>query len=93
MPIAKTCCGFIMNEPAVFPRRWTGRRGFLQTRAMTKHFPLRGSDKVVQAVDKVSISVAKGEAVGLVGESGSGKTTVGRCLLRLTDPTLGRGDP
>lgn len=58
--------------------------------ALTKHFPLRGSDKVVQAVDKVTLTIGKGEAVGLVGESGSGKTTVGRCLLQLVPPTAGR---
>lgn len=58
--------------------------------ALTKHFPLRGSDKVVQAVDKVTLTIGKGEAVGLVGESGSGKTTVGRCLLQLVPPTSGR---
>ena len=80
---------FYHERASGFPAQVDGAKGFLQTRAMTKHFPLRGSDKVVQAVDKVSISVAKGEAVGLVGESGSGKTTVGRCLLRLTDPTSG----
>jgi oligopeptide/dipeptide ABC transporter ATP-binding protein len=58
--------------------------------ALTKHFPLRGSDKVVQAVDKVTLTIGKGEAVGLVGESGSGKTTVGRCLLQLVPPTGGK---
>jgi oligopeptide/dipeptide ABC transporter ATP-binding protein len=58
--------------------------------ALTKHFPLRGSDKVVQAVDRVTLTIGKGEAVGLVGESGSGKTTVGRCLLQLVPPTAGR---
>ncbi len=43
----------------------------------------------MQAVDKVTLTINRGEAVGLVGESGSGKTTVGRCLLRLIDPTSG----
>src|SRR5439155_1540006 len=38
----------------------------------------------------VSFSIEPGETLGLVGESGSGKTTVGRCILRLIEPTAGR---
>lgn len=56
---------------------------------LVKHFPIRGGDKVVHAVEKVSLTVRKGESIGLVGESGSGKTTVGRCLLQLVSPTAG----
>ncbi len=43
----------------------------------------------VKAVDDVTLSIKKGETLGLVGESGSGKTTTGRCVLRLYKPTGG----
>jgi oligopeptide/dipeptide ABC transporter ATP-binding protein len=66
-----------------------GTPALLRTEGLTKHFPIRHSDKVVHAVDQVSLTIRKGEALGLVGESGSGKTTVGRALLRLVEPTAG----
>ena len=61
----------------------------LHVRNLVKHFPVEGSDDVVQAVDDVSFSILAGETLGLVGESGCGKSTVGRCLLRLHEPTNG----
>ena len=51
---------------------------------------LLGMPETLKAVNDVSFSIASGEVLGLVGESGSGKTTVGRCIIRLTEPTGGR---
>jgi peptide/nickel transport system ATP-binding protein/oligopeptide transport system ATP-binding protein len=67
----------------------------LEVRDLVKNFAVksvagvRTRMQVVQAVSGVSFDVHSGETLGLVGESGSGKTTVGRCLLRLIEPTGG----
>ncbi|HET9527145.1 MAG TPA: dipeptide ABC transporter ATP-binding protein [Pyrinomonadaceae bacterium] len=61
----------------------------VSVRDLVKHFPVEGSDDVVRAVDGVSFQIISGETLGLVGESGCGKSTVGRCLLRLIEPTSG----
>ena len=51
---------------------------------------LTGEGGVIPAVDGVSFYLKENETLGLVGESGCGKTTIGRTVLRLTDPTGGR---
>ena len=60
---------------------------------LVKHFPAGGlfsrARTVVHAVDGVSLTLARGEMLGLVGESGSGKSTVANCILRLVEPTSG----
>ena len=55
------------------------------------HFPIRdkGRKATVKAVNGVSLTIDKGDALGLVGESGSGKSTIGRAILRLNTVTAG----
>jgi len=61
----------------------------LEVKNLTKTFSVGpGADLV--AVRNVSLSLDRGETLGLVGESGSGKTTLGRCILRLIEPSHGQ---
>jgi oligopeptide transport system ATP-binding protein len=66
----------------------------LRVEHLKVYFPILGGilrRKVgeVKAVDDVSFKMNRGETVGLVGESGSGKSTIGRAIIRLTEPTDG----
>ena len=67
----------------------------LEVTDLVKYFPVKSSGIMrrtighVQAVDHVTFTVNKAEALGLVGESGCGKTTTGRVVTRLYDPTSG----
>ncbi len=65
------------------------KQKLVQVRDLVKHFPVENSDDVVRAVDGISFDIFAGETLGLVGESGCGKSTVGRCLIRLYEPTSG----
>jgi peptide/nickel transport system ATP-binding protein len=67
----------------------------LETRDLSVRFPVSrgsaigGKGTAVRAVDRVSLSVQRGQTLGLVGESGSGKSTFGRAIVRLLRPTSG----
>ncbi len=70
-------------------------RTLVATEGLGKYFPVKSgffarSDKLLRAVDGVSVRVRRAETVGLVGESGCGKSTLGRLILRLVEPTFGR---
>jgi len=60
----------------------------VQITNLRKHYDA-GRGQTVRAVDGVSFAIERGETLGIVGESGCGKTTLGRCILRLVEPTSG----
>ena len=67
----------------------------VEVRGLAKYFAQRRglfglrAQPAVRAVDGVSLAVKRQETLGVVGESGCGKTTLGRCILRLIEPTGG----
>ncbi len=78
--------------------RGAQREPLLLLRDVTKHFPLyqpallgfaRRQVGVVAAVEGVSLTMHRGETLGLVGESGCGKSTTARLILRVFQPTRG----
>ncbi len=67
----------------------------IEVRGLKMYFPvtkgiLRRKVADVKAVDDVSFKIKRGETLGLVGETGCGKTTIGRCILRIYNPTAGQ---
>lgn len=79
-------------KPSLTPSR---PRTLVATDRLGKYFPVGSSffgrnQKLLRAVDGVSLRVRRAETVGLVGESGCGKSTLGRLILRLVEPTFGR---
>ncbi|MEN0016250.1 MAG: ABC transporter ATP-binding protein [Bacteroidota bacterium] len=79
------------NNPMHIPQD----ANMIEVRELSKRFPisqglLTRSQTAINAIDKVSFTIKKGETLGLVGESGCGKSTLGKTLLRLTEPTSGQ---
>ncbi|MBI0534619.1 ABC transporter ATP-binding protein [Roseomonas sp. KE2513] len=68
-------------------RRFAKRLDFAGKIAAKLGAPLR--DEVVHAVDKVDLTIRRGEVVGLVGESGCGKSTLGRMVAGIMPPSDG----
>lgn len=64
------------------------KQPLVQVKDVCKYFHV-GKHADLKAVDHVSFDIFKGETVGLVGESGCGKSTMGRCMIRLYEPTSG----
>lgn len=66
----------------------------LEVKNLKVHFPVKHGvfsrvRAFVKAVDDVSFAIEPSETLGLVGESGCGKTTLGRAIVRLTEPASG----
>ena len=62
-------------------------RPLIEIQNLKKYFKVPNGN--LYAVDNISLSINKGETLGVVGESGCGKSTLGRTILRLIEPTSG----
>jgi len=76
-----------MLELRDITRRFEKKLDFAGRIAQRLGAPVR--EEIVHAVDRVNLTVRKGEVVGLVGESGCGKSTLGRMVAGILPPTEG----
>ena len=88
----------ISAVPSLKPRppRVQSDENVLQVKSLSKTFEsgggflgFGGARRTVKAAQQVTLSLARGETLGIVGESGSGKSTVARCIVRLIDAEQG----
>ena len=70
------------------------RKKLVEVTGLKKYFPVKGNKlfekKYVQAVESVSLSIYKGETLGLVGESGCGKSVTSLSLMQLVQRPQGQ---
>ena len=67
----------------------------LRVKNLSKYYSVKNkklfkNKQYIKAVDNVSLDVKRSETLGIVGESGSGKSTMGKTILKLTEPTKGK---
>ena len=89
----------IASVPSLTPRAARARSDdvVLETQELHKtfgggksFFGLGPPNRIVHAVNDVTVELRRGETLGIVGESGSGKSTLARCMIRLLDSDSGK---
>jgi len=77
----------IMSDASPIPLQRRKTMALLELKQLKKYFDTQAGK--LHAVDDINLSIEKGTTLGVVGESGCGKTTLGKTVVRLTDPTSG----
>jgi peptide/nickel transport system ATP-binding protein len=97
-PGRRVARGWQVAQPNAEPQNAQLVQPLLAAEALSVTFPVRRNlvntlmrrgETQFLALDRVDISVAQGETVGIVGESGSGKSTLARAIIRLNRPSAG----
>ena len=77
-----------VSRPATDAPELAPGQALVEVRDVSKQFSIRkgslfgGKARSMTALDRVNLTIRKGECLGLVGESGSGKTTLAKAILR-----------